>query len=888
MAFGHSQAGDRVQDPAANSRFDPLPLQRATPHRGTDDALVAVVSMARFEYRCCPPGLRWPRFGGPQPLSSSSEIQTVRLPRCRRPASYSGQLVVLYDFLTYLAWLRLNAVIGDSGYPRIQWGCNLHSRAMHQGAIPAARGRMGAISCSAATSSRRSTVRTPPPATASDAAPAEGGRLTRQAPLPLALNRDLVLGLLLVAATFLVYLPAWNGLALWDDNMHLTPPALRSLGGLVRIWTHSRETMQYFPLAHTVFWVEANLWGDSTLGYHLFSILLHAVSALLLVRIVRKLKAPGPWLVAAIFALHPVMVESVAWLSELKNTLSGVFFFAAAATYLTYAETRSRRSYVSSLVLFGLGLLSKGTIATFPLAMLAVLWCKQGSLSWRRDIVPLLPFASLGILAALIALQVEHTHIAAAEPEFELSALERCLLAGRALWFYLGKVALPANLMFFYPRWGLSATVWWQYLFPAAALLSGGILWALRKVSRAPAAALFYFAAMLLPYLGVFSFYTFRYSFVADHYQYLAAVGPIVLAVGSAETALRSRTEVPSQAKAALGVMLALTLGTLSWRQSRMYSDPETLYRATLTSNGKCWVAHNELGTLLARAGRSAEASSHYEKALALNPDSVEAHNNIGLLLSDMGRVQEAFAHYQEVLKRNPDHAKARNNIANLLIKMGQPTEALAQYQKALELSPEFAEAHNNLGLLLSSMGRAEEALAHYQKAVGTASDRGDFQFNLAELLSDMGQSDEGLAHYAKALEAEPDNANFHYSLGLLLVKMGRGDEAMSHYQKALEIDPGHAEAHNNLGILLAGSGQVDEALVHFRRALGIDPQAIGPLTNLAVALAQKGQLADATAVLDGALASARAAGDLAREKKIAQFLVRFHATFDPLGPHVR
>ncbi|MBN1605206.1 MAG: tetratricopeptide repeat protein [Polyangiaceae bacterium] len=705
--------------------------------------------------------------------------------------------------------------------------------------------------------------------------------MIRQEPPRFALSRDLALGLLLLAATFLVYLPAWNGLPLWDDNMHLTPPALRSVDGLVRIWTHSRETMQYFPLVHTIFWVGANLWGDSTLGYHLLSILLHAFSALMLVRIVRKLEIAGPWLVAGIFALHPVMVESVAWISELKNTLSGVFFFTAAATYLTYAETRSHRSYLSSLGLLGLGLLSKGTIAAFPLGMLAVLWWKQDKLSWRRDIVPLLPFLVLGILAGLTALQVEHTHIGAGEPEFELSAVERCLLAGRALWFYLGKVALPADLMFFYPRWDLNATVWWQYLFPAAALLAGGILWALRRVWRAPAAAFFYFTAMLLPYLGFFSFYTFRYSFVADHYQYLAAVGPIALGVGLAATALGPRSGVPSQLKTAAGVMLALVLGALSSRQSRMYSDAETLHRATITRNGNCWVARNELGILMVRAGRTAEALSHFQKALALNPDSVEVHNNIGLLLSDMGRVQEAFSHYQQALKRRPDHAKTRNNIANLLIKMGQPTEALTHYQKALEASPQFAEAHKNIGLLLSSMGRAEEALAHYQEALGTEPNRSDVQFKLAELLSDMGRDDEALAHYAKALEAEPENADFHYSLGLLLVKMERGDEAMGRYQKALEINPNHAEAHNNLGIVLAGTGRVDEALAHFGRALEIDPQAIGPLTNLAVALAQKGQVGEATAVLDSALGSARAAGDLAREQKIARFLARFHRTFD-------
>lgn len=735
-------------------------------------------------------------------------------------------------------------------------------------------------------------------------------------------NRDFVCGLLLLAATSLAYLPALNGEPLWDDNMHMTPPELRSMDGLVSIWTHTRETMQYFPLAHTVFWLEGKLWGDATLAYHLLSLLLHVLSALILVQVIRKLQLPGPWLAAAIFALHPIMVESVAWISELKNTLSGVFFLAAALTYLTYAENGNRRSYVSSLGLFVLGLLSKSTIATFPLAMLAVLWCKGGKLSYKRDIVPLLPFFLGGILFGLIALQVEQTHIGTREPEFALSLIERCLLAGRAIWFYLGKVFLPVNLMFSYPRWGLSAAVWWQYLFPAAALVTGGILWVRRKVWRVPAAVFFYFTAMLLPYLGFRSFYTFRYSFVADHYQYLAAIGPIVLAAGWVEMTLGSIGGARTQLQTAVSVMLLLTLGTLSWKQSRMYSDAETLYRTTITRNSDCWMAHNELGILLAKSRRTDEAFAHYQRALDLNPNFAEAHNNVGLLLSDMGRLNEALAHYQLAMRLDPSHAKLHNNVGTVLAKlgrtdealahyekalelnpsqpevnfnlglllsdMGRTSEALAHYQRALELNPHHIDAHNNVGKMLAKLGRTDEALVHYQKALEIDHNRGDVQFNLADLLSDMGRNDEALAHYMKALELNPNQPDPHYNLGLLLTQMGQTDEAMVHYRKALELNPNHAGAHGNLGILLAGSGQLDEALAHFRRALDIDPYAIRSLKNLAVVLAQKGQLTDANAVLEKALASAKSAGDAAREREIVEFVAKFHQITNPAKANSR
>jgi protein O-mannosyl-transferase len=723
------------------------------------------------------------------------------------------------------------------------------------------------------------------------------------------LNRDFARGLLLFVVTFLTYLPAWNGLPVWDDNMHMTPPDLRSLDGLLRIWTHSRESMQYFPLTHSIFWVEGNLWGDSTLGYHLISILLHVLSALMLVKVLRKLTIPGAWFAAAVFALHPIAVESVAWISELKNTLSGVFFFAAAATYLTYAETGRRRSYGLALGLFVLGLLSKTTIATFPFAMLLALWWRRGRLSWKQDIVPLLPFFLVAVLFGMITLRVEHTHIGTGEPEFGLSTIERFLLAGRAIGFYLGKLLLPVNLVFSYPRWRLSAAVWWQYLFPVAALMVGVLLWARRKVFRAPAVAFFYFTAMLLPYLGFFSFYTFRYSFVADHYQYLAAAGPMVLAVGSVERALGSASGVRLQLKTALGAIVLLALALLSWKQSGTYSSAEALHRATLAKNADSWMAHNELGILTAKAGRTDEALTHYERALALNPDSIEVQNNTGLLLANAGRSVEALALYQNVLKASPDHAKTHNNIGNLLARMGRSNEALAHYRKALQVNPDFAEVHTNAGLLLSDMGRTDEALEHYQRAVElnpydagthnnlgvllaklgrtdeafehyrialkTDPNRGDVHFNLADLLSDTGRNDEALAHYQTASEIEPNNASFHYSLGLQLSNMGRRDDAMVQYQRALQLNSNHVDAHNNLGILLVGIGQIDDALTHFRQALAIDPQALGPLTNLGFALTQSGQQADGMAVLERALNLAKSAGDKAREMNIAQFMAR-------------
>jgi hypothetical protein len=280
------------------------------------------------------------------------------------------------------------------------------------------------------------------------------------------LNRDWVLGFLLLIATFVAYQPAWSGAPIWDDDAHMIRPDLRPFGGLARIWTQLGATEQYYPLAHSVFWLEYHLWGNSTLGYHLVNILLHFISALLLVFILRRLKIPGAWLAGAIFALHPVMVESVAWITEMKNTLSGVFFLSTILTYLKYDQKKEKRFYILSIGLFILGLMSKTAIAPFPPAMLAVLWWKRGSSNWKREILPILPFFLAAIGFGIVTFYVERRFLGAWGKEFDFTFIERCLVAGRAFWFYLGKLFWPADLVFIYPRWKVDAEVWWHYFFP--------------------------------------------------------------------------------------------------------------------------------------------------------------------------------------------------------------------------------------------------------------------------------------------------------------------------------------------------------------------------------------------------------------------------------------
>ena len=344
---------------------------------------------------------------------------------------------------------------------------------------------------------------------------------------------DWAFAALLAVVLFIVYAPAWYGQPIWDDDNYLTPTKLQSWTGLKEIWVEPGTTAQYYPLVYTTFWLESHLWGQVPLGYHLLNILLQSISAFLLLKILRNLNIPGAALAAALFALHPVQVETVAWMTELKNCLSGVFCLASLLMYLHFNRNRRATAYVLALVLFVAALLSKSVTATLPAALLVIFWWKNGRLAWKKDFLPLIPFFTLGIGFGLLSAWMERTFVGAVGARYNLSMVERCLLAARALAFYLGKVVWPQNLTFIYPRWQIDASVWWQYIYLLAVLGSLVLLWLYRKKNRAGIAAFLLFAGTLFPALGFFNVFPFRYSFVADHFQYLACIVPLTLASAS-------------------------------------------------------------------------------------------------------------------------------------------------------------------------------------------------------------------------------------------------------------------------------------------------------------------------------------------------------------------
>ena len=668
---------------------------------------------------------------------------------------------------------------------------------------------------------------------------------------------------LLLAATVLAHLPAIKAGFIWNDEDYVTAPALRTLRGLWRIWFEVGATQQYYPALHSAFWLEHLLWGEWAPGYHLVNILTHGASAWVFCLILRRLSVPGAWLAGLLFALHPVCVESIAWISEQKNTLSTVFYLLSALVYLRFDEGNRAASdgprgnrilggrpgpYFLALGLFLAALLSKSMAATLPAALLVVLWWKRGSLSWRRDVLPLVPWLILGAAVGLFTGWVERTYIGAQGRDFTFSPVERVLIAGRAIWFYFGKLVWPAHLVFIYPRWQIDARAWWQYLFPAGAVGFTALLWSLRGRLRGPLAAWLFFVGSLFPILGFLNVYAFVFSFVADHWQYLASLGVITAAAGAWG---RWRASVGPAARAVplvCACAVAGALGVLSWRECSNYHDVEGFYRTILSRNPACWMAHNNLGFALQAFGRTAEARSHYEAALKLRRDYPEAHSNLGAALYETGHVDEAIAHYREAIRLFDNYAEARDNLGIALDATGHLPEAIAEFQRVIALRPGSAEAHGNLGISLAKANRIPEAVEQYEAALALKPGLPTIVFNLGVAEAQLGDRARAITAYEKAIKLTPDYPAVHNNLGNVFVDAGRIADAVAEYNSALKINPAYADAHNNLGQTFNRLGRKAEAAKEFQLAVDEEPKNAMFHFNLGNALAAVGNTSGALA----------------------------------------
>ncbi len=638
-----------------------------------------------------------------------------------------------------------------------------------------------------------------------------------------------LLAMALVLATVLAYHPAWRAGFIWDDDVYVTRnPLLTAPDGLRRIWFTFDSPSQYFPLTYTTFYLERLFWGLNPAGYHCVNILLHAANALLVWRLLARLRAPGAWLAAALFALHPVQVESVAWIAERKNVLMGFFFLLALLAWTRFLDEppkRQGRFYALTLVFYALALSAKTTACALPAALLLVLWLRKMPIGWAR-LAQVAPFGALGLGMGLVTVWWERHHQGAQGADFSMGLAERSLVASRALWFYAGKLLWPANLTFSYPRWTISpsdpAAYGWL---PATAALAV-VIWGTRRwLGRGVEVAALFFAVTLSPVLGFIMLYTFRYSFVADHYQYLACLGPLALAAAAIETGLtRVAARRPSlNVKPMCYAVLLATLGALTWHQCKEYAGIETLWRATLAKNPASWMALDNLGNALRERGAVAEAITQYRQALDIHPDFPEARIDLGNALSDQGKVAEAITQYRKALQMQPNSAKAHYNLGNALIKQGKLAEATAQYREALSLQPRFLDALDNLGLALLQSGQTREAIDSWETALALDPNLPQVKNRVAWLLATA--SDATLRNGARAV-ALAGQANqltggadpiILRTLAAAYAEAGRYDEAAATARKALNQND--AQKNENLDASLRQDIKLFEARLPIRES---------------------------------------------------------------------
>jgi tetratricopeptide (TPR) repeat protein len=543
-----------------------------------------------------------------------------------------------------------------------------------------------------------------------------------EAPIERPRVKAALLAVLLVGMVLAAYGPALRAGFIWDDDDYVTEnPLLHTPDGFERIWLSMDAPSQYFPLVYTAFRIEYGLWGLDPFGYHLVNVLLHAANALLLWLLLRRLDISGAWFAAAVFALHPVHVESVAWITERKNVMSLFFSLASLLAWLRFIEPRGssgRYSYAASLIFYALALSSKVTACTLPAAQLLLLWMRGYPIG-RRRIAQVMPFFALGVAMGVVITYWERHHIGTVGDRFDISFVESFLIATRATWFYLGKLLWPAQLTFSYPKFAIDPSNPLQYSWAIAGALLLWILWRWRSaVGRAPLAAAIFFVASLSPLLGFIPLFTFWYTYVADHYQYMASIGPIALLSAGATQLLRDRTSLGMRGLASAAALVLVILAILTWNQSRVYENEETLWRDTIAKNPTSWMAQTNLGRYLLREERFEEAADAYGRVFAIRPEAHRAHVGRGRALLELGREREAEEHFEAALALRPGLYGAHQALARLSWERGDRAVAIAHYEAMIEIAPGNPAGHFLMGRALQVSGRPRRALVHYRSAL--------------------------------------------------------------------------------------------------------------------------------------------------------------------------
>lgn len=638
--------------------------------------------------------------------------------------------------------------------------------------------------------------------------------------------------IVLLLVVFLVYARMGAAGFIWDDESHLTQnPCIIGPLGLADIWTSTSAF--YYPLVLTTFWVLHHFVGLNPLPYHILNVAFHAGSALLLWRVLVQLRVRGAWLGAAIWALHPVLVQSVAWVTEMKNTQSAFFYLLAISCFLQSRERKRNLIFYCLTILFFLAAItSKPSTVMLPVVLALCLWWREGGIK-QRDLRLLLPFVLISLLASGWTIWEQKFHSHAIGADWVQTPLQRILISADAIWFYLFKLIWPYPLIFIYPRWNVDPSQWFAWIPLIALLATAAILFIKRNSPLRPVAFAFaYFVITLFPVLDFFDVYFFRYSFVSDHFQYLASMGPLALAGAGIVTAVEKIGVHRLAIQTAWTLVILSILGPLSFRQSAKYHDAVTLYQATLAQNPRCWMAEYNLGLALKNQGQLDQAIAHYRRALNIWPDYVEAHYNLGGAYIEKGEFDEALAEYRRAIDIRPDEADSHNNYGSALRELKQFDQAEIEYKRALSLRPQYLDARLNLGSLLLQRGRIAEAITNLETARRLRPNDAATRVTLALALMKNGQGRQAATEFNRALQLAPDKVSALNSFAWLLATAA--DDSVRDGKRAVQLaERAIALAGNNdltilhtLAAAYAEAGRFDEALQTARRAMKLASRA--------------------------------------------------------------
>ncbi len=650
-----------------------------------------------------------------------------------------------------------------------------------------------------------------------------------------------------------------------DDNLYVyenpTVTAGLTLKGIASSFSdaHSDNWIPLTSISHMVDW---QFFGRNAGGHHVTNVLLHAANAILLFLVLGAMTG-AVWrsaFVAAVFAVHPLHVESVAWVAERKDVLSGLFFMLTVWAYARYAQPAGGRRpktkiwYGLALVFFTFGLMSKPMLVTLPFVLLLLdYWPLKrvespGSVFRARSLIlEKVPFLLLAGADCVATILVQRNGIGS------IQHLDFFWRAGNALVAYadyLRQMIYPEGLAVFYPHPGNHLAVWKIAVSTLALLAISAALWPCGERQPWLMAGWLWYLGMLVPVIGLVQV---GGQARADRYTYLPQIGLyILLTWGAAELCRSWRHQ-----RAVLGSVAAVILAGLmagAYVQTGYWKDSYSLWAHTLACTTENSVAHYNLGYALADHGKMTDAIEQYKQALQINPYYAEGQNNWGNALADQGKLADAIEHYERALQIDPDYAEGHNNLGLALAGQGKLDEAIGQYERALQIKPDNAEARNNLGLALARQGKVTEAIEQYERVLQINPDLAEARVNWGLALAGQGKLDEAVEQYERALQINPDYAQAHYELGIALDKQGKLIEAVQQFERALQLNPDYAAAQIELGVALTRQGKLTEAIEHFGRALRINPDYVEAHYDLGVALAKQGKATEATTQFQQAL----------------------------------